>query len=348
MRKCSSFMCILVVLLAGGAEAQRVLPLESLVGAFAFMGGVQAWSRDTDCMKMKDIYANGQELIENMWGNAFKYETNESIAYTMWWFEGGTPGVADAAPNPNEAMAISLGYTVPDQCHLDYYHKDVPSPEPDDFTECHPWHANSCCHDATVNTPTALNQAYGAGYEWDRCGPLSQACERFFVQEACFYECDVTAGLYRRFTNAQHAACDGQEVGHYNATLNYTCTSDGWGGVAENKWELYRMPIKASFADAWHRACANDYFCGGFDGNFFSCAASYHQQVESDAAAQERADENAANVRTAVIASVASVAGLLLLCLLCICCKEKATGTPVFTNLKDHNSKAAAATSNSA
>lgn len=24
-------------------------------------------------------------------------------------------------------------------------------------------------------------------FQWDRCGPLSQECERFFVQEACFY-----------------------------------------------------------------------------------------------------------------------------------------------------------------
>ena len=46
---------------------------------------------------------------------------------------------------------------------------------------CHPWHASSCCHEATVVTPTKLNEGYGAGYEWDRCGPMSQACERFFV-----------------------------------------------------------------------------------------------------------------------------------------------------------------------
>merc|ERR1719159_520285 len=117
---------------------------------------------------MKDIYANGQELIENMWGNAFKYETNEAEAYTMWWFEGGDAGTADPHANPNDAITLALGGTVPDQCHLEYYHKSVPSPEPDDFTECHPWHANACCHDATVNTPQAMNTGYGAGYEWDR------------------------------------------------------------------------------------------------------------------------------------------------------------------------------------
>lgn len=60
------------------------------------------------------------------------------------------------------------------------------------------------------------------------------------------------------------------------------CVADGWGGVKENKWELYRMPIKASFADAWHRACANDLFCGGNDGNYFSCAEDYHQQIAAE------------------------------------------------------------------
>ena len=50
-------------------------------------------------------------------------------------------------------------------------------------------------------------KAYGAGYEWDRCGKLSQACERFFVQEACLYECDPNIGNYRKCTDAQVVGC---------------------------------------------------------------------------------------------------------------------------------------------
>ena len=46
------------------------------------------------------------------------------------------------------------------------------------------------------------------------------------------------------------------------------------------------MPIKASFADAWHRACANDLFCGGNDGNYFSCAEDYHAQIAAEADAE--------------------------------------------------------------
>ena len=46
MRKSSSFMCILVVLLAGGAEAQRPLAKEALFGlvSLGFKSGVDAWT----------------------------------------------------------------------------------------------------------------------------------------------------------------------------------------------------------------------------------------------------------------------------------------------------------------
>ena len=147
--------------------------------------------------------------------------------------------------------------TVPNQCHLDYFHKDAPTPEGEDFTECHPWHANACCHEATVVTPQAIKTSYGEGYEWDRCGPLSQACERFFVEEGCFYECEVNAGLYRRYTDDQHAKCSAEGVADgANVTLAdgspYTCEASAWGGNAENQWQLDKMPIKASFADAWY------------------------------------------------------------------------------------------------
>jgi hypothetical protein len=151
MRKSSSFMCVLVVLLAGGAEASRPIPLETLVGVLATAGSAQAWTSGPGCIPFKEIYPTGKELIEEMWGDAFKYETDEASAYTMWWFEGGAPGVSDPHTNPNDAITIALGGTVPDQCHLEYFHKDAPTPEADNFTECHPWHANACCHDETFH-----------------------------------------------------------------------------------------------------------------------------------------------------------------------------------------------------
>jgi folate receptor len=228
-------------------------------------------------------------LIETMWGQAFtvNYTAEVNTAYTMWWYEGGQAGRADAHDNPNDAVTEALGMTVPDQCHLDYFHKDVPSPEGDDFTECHPYHANACCHNATVTTPTQLRDAYGAGFEWDRCGPLSQACERFFVEEACFYECEPNAGLFRRFTDEQHTLCtaDGIADGAIVTLANgasYQCVASAWGGNEENRWELFRMPISAAYADAWYRACANDLFCG--DGNYFGCSHDYHARLDAQTA----------------------------------------------------------------
>ena len=45
-------------------------------------------------------------------------------------------------------------------------------------------------------------------HHWDRCGPLSPACERFFVMEACFYECEPAAGLFRRYPTSDFTAHD--------------------------------------------------------------------------------------------------------------------------------------------
>lgn len=313
MRKASSFMCVLVVLLAGGAEAQRPLAKEAVTRKAIMFGfiasglpGVEAWTRMHGCRKFSEIYNDGQDLVERMWGNSFSYSTDEARAYTMWWFEGGAAGTSDAATNPNDAITAAIGtHSVPNQCHLAYYHKDAPTPEGPDFTECHPWHASSCCHNSTVVTPQAISTGYGAGYEWDRCGPLSQACERFFVMEGCFYECEVNAGLYRKYTDEQHTLCTAAGVAQ-GATVtlasgaSYTCTADPWSSTdnAENRWQMYQMPIKASFADAWYRACANDYFCGS--GDYFACAGDYHAQLAAEAA------EAAANATAAAAALVAA------------------------------------------
>lgn len=246
------------------------------------------------CKPFREIYADGEDLINRMWGDSFVYETDESKAYTMWWYNGGAAGEADNHDNPNELITTQgLNLTVPDMCHLDYFHKDEPSPEGESFTECHPWHDWACCHQATVMNPVAINKAYGAGYEWDRCGPISQACERFFVEEACFYECDVNMGLFRRFTDDQHTACTAEGVAVGATVLladgtDYTCVEE-WGANAENKWEIHQMPIKASYADAFFRACANDYFCDA--GGFWDCHANYweHEAWKAEVLANETA-----------------------------------------------------------
>jgi folate receptor len=262
-----------------------------------------AWE-DT-CTKFSEIYTGGQDLCETMWGDAFSYETDESKAFTMWWVDGYS--------NPNDAIATKLNKTM-DTCELQYFHKSgVPTAESSSFTECHPWQDSACCYEATVTTPTALKEAYGEGYEWDRCGTMSQACERFFVQEACFYECDVNAGAYRKCSDAEVAAAG----------------DDADNECAYNTWELYKMPIKKSYCDAWYKACYNDYFCGGSDGNYFSCAEYYSALHDTD-------DDTTPPLLSPLSLIIIPVLGVLVVLgvgvFLYMRSKERA-GVPVFTPL---------------
>jgi folate receptor len=275
-----------------------------------------------DCKRFDEIYPTGKELCENMWDGAFEYETDETKAYTMWFFD---------EVNPNDAMSKQLGKlnaSGHDTCHLSYFHKDTPGPEPDAFTECHPWKDNACCSYGTVVNATKLKEGYGAEYHWDRCGPLSPECERFFVQEACFYECDPNAGLWRKF----HPSI-------YNASND-----------TQNDWQMSKMPIKASYCDAWFTACRQDKFCSSGGGSYFSCAAEYKEAdkvAELQAqlkVAEDRAQANSDNddddVSTATIVGFVS-AGVVIfgLCVFggCLIMKER-SGKPLFGKLLDQPS----------
>jgi folate receptor len=327
-----------------------------------------AWTGD-NCKKFSEIYTGGEDLINRMWGDSFKYEADETKAYTMWWTEGGAAGVADAHDNPNDLITAAIigtidnkaGFNVTNQtCEVAFYHKvGPPTPEGADFTECHPWHANACCHEATVVTPEAINTAYGAGYEWDRCGKLSQACERFFVEEACMYECEASISAFRKYSNEEKALCqaDGVAVG---ATVTkadgstYNCVPDAWDPKnSENSWEIHQMPIKASYADAFYRACANDQFCDA--GSFWDCKGLYHEHLDMEAelAANKTRDDAAAEAQLAAQLAadlkaekdkglegwaIALIVILLLLGVACcgfvvmIVMKEK-QGKPMFVNM---------------
>lgn len=245
------------------------------------------------CTQFKDIYADGTELCEVMWDGAFEVTADEDAAYTMWFF--------DADNNPNDAITRSLfgdNKTV-DQCHLQYNHKDAPSAEDDQMQECHPWKENSCCHSDTVKSVDAINEAYGEGFEWDRCGPMTQACERFFVMEACFYECEPNAGLFRKF-------------------------KDDSTHPDKNEWQMEKMPIKKSFCDSWYTACYNDYFCG--KGNFWECEAHYKTNLKKAEAAKESNDKGL----TIGLSIAGTLAALALLLVGFMAYKEK-KGNPVFT-----------------
>lgn len=93
-----------------------------------------------------------------------------------------------------------------------------------------------------------------------------------------------------------------------------------------NTWELSGMPIKASYCNAWYTACYQDKFCGGADGNFFSCAEMYSPS--------EQDDDNGALPRWAVVLIV--VLALLFcagLCLFGHTIRREIKGDPLFKPL---------------
>jgi len=161
----------------------------SLVALTAALCPIASAYEDT-CTQFKNIYTSGTDLCERMWDDAFQVVDDDTQpGYTMWFF--------DQDDNPNDEVTRQLFPDIAsvDECYLQYFHKQEPSPEDDNMRECHPWKNNACCDSSTVESVDALNEGYGDGYQWDRCGPMSQACERFFVMEACLYECEPNAGL---------------------------------------------------------------------------------------------------------------------------------------------------------
>lgn len=293
--------------------------LSSIIATFALPLAATATSAP-ECKRFDQIYANGSDIATKMWGSAFTYETNEANAYTMWFFDSS---------NPNDVLSRTLGHlaSAHDDCNLSYFHKDTPGPEPDSFTECHPWKENACCAYETVMSAQTLNEAYGAEFHWDRCGPLSQECERFFVQEACFYECDPNAGFYRKWKPSVYdARCDKYAAG-YDA--NYAAAAQ----CDHNAWQMHQMPIKATYWDAMYDACRKDLFCGG--GDYFSCAATYKAL---DLQAQQQSASDAGISVGFIVLIVCLVLALMLSCIFTyVLVNKERSGKPLFGRLLEFN-----------
>lgn len=250
-----------------------------------------AW--ESTCKPFPEIYASGTELCELMFDDSFMVVDDSEPGYNMWFF--------DTDVNPNDAVTQTIFGSEPvEECGLQYFHKDEPGPEDDGMMECHPWKQRSCCNSSTVVSMEKLKEGYGEEYHWDRCGPMSPACERFFVYEACFYECEPSAGLFRFWNDSQS---DHPEF---------------------NTWQISKMPIKKSFCDSWYDACRNDLFCG--DGSFFSCAARYQASNPED----ELKKEKDANEKLAIsLGVIGSVAFLFCLFSFYLVHRER-NGKPVF------------------
>ncbi len=143
-------------------------------------------------------------------------------------------------------------------------------------------------------------ESYGDEWRWDRCGTLSQACERFFVQEACLYECDPNAGLFRLFPPSTYDK----------------------NNKSQNAWQIVDMPIRAEFCDSWYNACYDDYFCAQDSGDFFSCAKT--PPVKGGA----KPEEIAGIVILAVVAALST-------CFCCVMLKKERDGKPIFMKVED-------------
>jgi folate receptor len=204
----------------------------------------------------------------------------------MWFF---------SSENPNNAVTqqrVKLGlqpssYSSIDVCWLagDNVTKHKAAPTAESAKACHPFQSHACCAASTVKDVATINADYGPTFRWDRCGKLSQECERFFVQESCFYECDPNAGLFRAFP-----------PGVYDANNSTT-----------NTWQLLNMPIQGDYCDAWYEACKDDLFCSLDEGSFFSCS---REASEAPVPATPYTDAELAGI---IIGSFALFAFFLLL-----------------------------------
>jgi len=217
------------------------------------------------CKKFSEIYSDGTDMCTTMWSNSFTVPGTEDV-YTMGFFDATNPNtVYSNRHNVTDINGKTLNdyinpLTSQPKCQLE----DLQMPEAKamglgNYTQCHSFHESACCEKKTITSFETVNAMYGQQYHIDRCGPMSDECKNFFMMEACFYECDPNAGLFRMFSDAQVQA-DLAE----NGTLTWT-----------NKWQMHGMPIRKGFCDNWFAACYNDYFCADGGGDFFSCAAEY-------------------------------------------------------------------------
>ena len=77
---------VLLALALASSPATAFKPVRA--GLLAAYASTQVRADDEPvCRPFTDIYANGQELIEVMWNNAFTYEPDESRGYTQWFFD---------------------------------------------------------------------------------------------------------------------------------------------------------------------------------------------------------------------------------------------------------------------
>ncbi|XP_075999162.1 retbindin [Genypterus blacodes] len=80
-------------------------------------------------------------------------------------------------------------------CLQDGKHKATPSPEPN-LSECGLYADNSCCTEEHIQDIAYVPSAGNDNEPWDKCWPLSSACEGFLKRVSCFYRCSPDAARW--------------------------------------------------------------------------------------------------------------------------------------------------------
>lgn len=165
---------------------------------------------------------------------------------------------------------FSFGYRDPDQdvlntCLDAQNHKLKPGPESSLYKHCTPWKYRSCCNKETSEL------VHGSGhynFNKNHCSNiknLSSNCEKYFIRDACFYECSPNVGPWIVSVNSKSRnerfygvpLCKSDCITWYEACKDdYTC-SDNWGqgwdwstGVNKCKMGSVCEPIKDKFKNA--------------------------------------------------------------------------------------------------
>jgi len=90
---------------------------------------------DPECDTFHELFADGEQLCNAMFDNAFKYTIDDASAFAMWGFDANAANAALATSFFGEEKGTS-------QCELQYYHKGtsdgvaaIPTPEGPEFNE---------------------------------------------------------------------------------------------------------------------------------------------------------------------------------------------------------------------
>ncbi|EDO43863.1 predicted protein, partial [Nematostella vectensis] len=113
-------------------------------------------------------------------------------------------------------------------CIKGKYHKASPGPELGKFGECKVYEKNSCCTPEFTVELAATRTEKLYNHTWDLCKNLSRACERFWIEQECFYQCDPYIYKYQHMSSAG---------------------------------AIHGVPICSSYCDSWFDACKNDQIC---------------------------------------------------------------------------------------